>query len=419
MIKLISKEGDFLPIMHKTEGRNVSYVEKNHKMFKNIGNTVDSVLSLDIRPQDLVIFDMVGAGKDAEILKKKGYKVIGGGELNDRLELERDYGNRVMEEHGIRTPDAVAFTDFNRAKQHVSSKGHRFVFKPNGNLDTALTYVSESADDMLRMLGWFEKRVPEGTEFELQEFIDGVEMSTEGWFDGTRFLHPFNSTMEEKKLLDGGLGPSTGCMGNVVWFWDDRHSQILYKHLFEPLEPLLKKARYVGPLDINAIWTSRGPYGLEWTARFGYDAIQAAHRLFTEDFDVFLNDLAAGRIESLPVSRGRLSISVRVSIPPFPNPATEEEPIEDFPIGQFPREYADNIYPSDVWLDDGVVKCAGTDGYICAVASAGKTLKSARQRVYDICEELAIPNKQYRQDIGSRYESEISRVTDIIDRMES
>ena len=36
--------------------------------------------------------------------------------------------------------------------------------------------------------------MPEGTEFELQEFVEGVEVSCEGWFNAPKFPDPFNIT---------------------------------------------------------------------------------------------------------------------------------------------------------------------------------------------------------------------------------
>lgn len=398
--KLISKDGDFLPMLNlmQREGAEVkAYIEEDvGKMYDGIVDQVDNVLELDIQPDDIVVFDMVGAGGAAERLKEKGYNVIGGGKLNDKLELDRDFGSNFMNRHGIKTPQTDVFTDFEKAKEHVRKTGKRYVFKPNGNLETDLTYVSSSADDMLRMLPYLESKCPEDVEFELQEFIDGVEMSTEAWFNGENFVHPINSTIEKKKFMAGGIGPNTGCMGNVMWHWPEDISQLLYRMLFEKMEPTLQEAGYVGPLDINAIWTKQGPYGLEFTARFGYDAIQAFSTTIEDQFSSFLYNFVHRREPiSIPGNTDLYGASVRVSIPPFPNKGD----VPQVPIGGNVGTDRGSIFLSDVYKADSGLFCSGYDGYVLSVARSSKMVSRALQSVYRIIDKLEIPQKQYRIDI--------------------
>jgi phosphoribosylamine--glycine ligase len=419
-IKLISKEGDMLPLtlrMFESGVDTLAYLNKpDCKMHDRMQPKVESTTELDIQPNDTVLFDMVGAGRTADYLKDKGYTVIGAGLINDRLELDRDFGDSFMEQHGIPTPKSTAFTDFDEAIKFVRETGKRYVFKPNGNLDTSLTFASSSAKEMLLMLPLLRQQVPDGTEFELQEFIDGVEMSTEAWFNGERFILPVNSTMEEKKLLAGGLGPNTGCMGNVVWYWDDEISQLLYEILFRPLEPALADAGYLGPLDINAIWTPEGPYGLEFTARFGYDAIQASERLLDGSLADFLQTLP--NLDRVPLeSESRdYSCSVRVSVPPYPN----DGEVQEVPITSIGKSDKDHIYFADTYVDqEGALRCSGFDGYVLAIAENDKTVDRALKRIYRVAERLEIPGKQYRIDIGERVATEALLVEGYIRGMTS
>ncbi len=255
--KLVSKHGDFLPLLMrmKNDSTVTAYVEGSKEIYTELLHRVDSELALDISQEDIVIFDMVGGGPGADILKDKGYTVIGAGKLNDDIELYRDIGQRFMEKVGIHVPPTHNFYDFEMARRFVENTKKIYVFKPNENLDTSLTYISSSSENMLAMLPYLEDECPDDVNFQLQEVVDGIEMSTEAWFNGNKFLLPINSTMEEKKFMSGNLGPNTGCMGNVVWSWNEETSRYLYKILFEPLEEELKESGYLGPLDINAIWT--------------------------------------------------------------------------------------------------------------------------------------------------------------------
>ena len=415
MFKLVSKDGDFLPLLKRIEDEGYpvkAYLDGSNKMYDNMIDKVDNPLELDIAFDDVVIFDMVGAGEAAEVLKEKNYTVIGGGKLNDEIELDRSEGFKLMVEGGIKIPPGASFDSFEEAAAFVQKTGKRYVFKPDGNKNTSLTYVSHSAEELLAMFPYLKEECGEGATFELQEFVEGVEMSTEAWFNGKNFLMPINSTFEEKPLMNEGLGPATGCAGNVVWCWDKERSEKIYHLIFEPLEDKLREANYLGPLDLNAIWTEEGPFGLEWTSRFGYDAIQSFSRLITEDLGSFFRDLP--NLTKLPVSEG-FSVAVRVSIPPYPSDGKPGE----LPLTGLSPKHKDNIYLSDVYWDEElkVYRCAGSDGYVLSVCADSPNLNRAIDRIYQIADSIHIPGKQYRTDIGKRADRDREHVNRWVDRL--
>lgn len=381
------------------------------KLHEGMIPKVSDLAALDISTNDIVVIDMVGFGEGADVLKSKGITVIGGGKLNDKMELDRAFGMSMMKKSGIDIPPGKRFNSFEDAAAFISETKKRYVFKPNGNLNTSLTYVSSSAINLLTMLPYLEKCCEGKADFELQEFVEGIEMSTEAWFNGERFILPINSTMEEKKLFPGNTGPNTGCMGNIVWFWDMETSMKLYERMFRGLEPDLRKSGYVGPIDINAIWNNSGIYGLEFTARFGYDAIQAFDQLLTTPMEEFLKTLKG--LNELPVEAdpGKFAAAVRVSIPPFPH-STDDVP--EVPIIGITKNIKKNIYLSDVCLCEGNLQTAGYDGYILTVADYGDSIHRLTKHLYKMIDIIELPNKQYRNDIGDRVPSEKSEIEKII-----
>lgn len=416
-IKLISHEGDFLGcLLHMHErGEDVkAYIQdpKAKKMHDNLLPKADGPYDLKIQPDDIVVFDMVGAGKEADTLKRKGYQVIGGGSFQDKIELCRKDGEQLMHKVDIRTPPSYGFCDFNSAREFIAEKPDRYVFKPDGNLDTNLTYVASSAENLLRMLPYLEDRCGRNTPFTLEQFVPGIEMSTEGWFNGRRFLRPFNSTMEEKKLLVGGLGPNTGCMGNAVWVWAEEYDEVIYRLLFQKLERELESIGYLGPIDINAIWTDDGPYGLEFTARFGYDAIQALDQLISESLEHFLYTLPSRAAMPEPVAD--FSLAIRVSIPPYPHGHGE---VPELPIGGITPRMKSSLYLSDVYLSNDGLKSAGSDGYILCAASPGPTPVFIQKKLHKMIDKIEVPDKQYRTDIGDRVINDKAAVENILKKL--
>jgi len=184
------------------------------------------------------------------------------------------------------------------------------------------------------------------------------------------------------------------------------------------MEEELRDAHYMGPLDFNAIWTSEGPHGLELTARFGYDAIQALSRIIDQEFGQFLAGLPLA--SSIPTA-DRYSVAVRVSIPPYPN----EGDVPEVPIRGVTEDNKGFIYLSDVKADmpiavdspDEPLACAGSDGYILSVCADSPRLNAALKQVYDTIDTLTIPNGQYRTDIGERVPAEAALVRGWLNRL--
>src|SRR5277367_1493652 len=165
---------------------------------------------------DVSIFDLTGRKRQADHSISL-CPTIGDGSFHCYLEDDRAGGIQLMENAGISVPPYIAFEDIGEAKAYVKKTGKRFVYKPDGgqDQDAGTTYVSKDAEDMLQ---YFDKlgQLSHGAKFILQEFIKGTEVSVEGWFNGEDF-YCLNATIEEKKFMNDGVGPNTGCSGNLVF----------------------------------------------------------------------------------------------------------------------------------------------------------------------------------------------------------
>lgn len=155
-----------------------------------------------------MIFDSAGGGKTADRLRGEGYPVIGASVFADSLELDRSLALGLMEEAGIQVPPSQHFTDWQEGVQYVESRGERMCFKSDNNKLTS--YVSSCPEDMVEFLR-HQQAENEPADFELQDFVKGLEISTELWFDGFDYARPLNHTFERKQLMNDDLGPSSGC----------------------------------------------------------------------------------------------------------------------------------------------------------------------------------------------------------------
>jgi len=400
----VSEYGDTLALAMKVqdEGNEVEFTVLDKKKRHCGAGLVPKVTGnwqKHLSKDKIVVFDMVGSGVIADKLRKQGYMVFGGSVLADKLELDRAFGIRSMEVAGIHTPETVTFKDFDEAIRHVKRKNTRFVFKPNNNLECCYTYVSFNEQDMVHFLESLKKDAKfVGTEFVLQEYQEGIEVSLEGLFNGDDWVDGwFNLTFERKKKMTGDLGESTGCAIDVVKVLEDQRESLMVKKTLEKITPMLKASRYQGVIDINCIWRNGVPLGLEWTTRFGLNAIFTMLELVKDDLGKIIADTCFGSYRGVNTEKAQFSASVRCSIPKEPKIKNRLiQNIKDFK----------HIHSLDMMLDEeGRLVCSDTDRVISVVTAYGGTIKKASDFVYHLINKTSnfgLLDLEYRLDCGSK-----------------
>ncbi len=427
----ISKDGDTWSLAQriKEEG-NRTFVYINNPDKRAIGNGLvdkhseqrvliekdgainEEVLQKVLYPRpDCVVMDMVGEGFGAlaDRMRKEGLSVIGDCAWADRIELDRPYGNKVMKSVGINTPQTKVFTDYKSAIKYVEESNKPYVYKPSGNQCTTTTYVAKGADDLIGMLEYYSN-IKE--EFELQEKVVGIEVSTEVWFNGKEVIN-VNHTMEEKSLLEGGRGPKAGCMGSVVWLGNT--TSRLFKEGVGKLVPALQKINYRGPIDLNTIVTKDKLYGLEFTARFGYDALFVLLEMLKGRINDLLYGVASGVLNKMEF-KAEWGIGVDLCVPPYPFPSDEPNLYEGVLIQGVVAENVKHLWFYDVHRVGERYLCAGCGGDVGAVTARGdkvgdwSPLRDAKRRVLRTISNLTIPDVMYRRDIGDRVPNEYEQL---------
>jgi phosphoribosylamine--glycine ligase len=401
-----SNDGDSLPVVQRLirEGHTARMYIANKESKKVGEGLVPKATSLSPKKGDIIVFDMTGYGKVADLMRKQGYQVIGGSHLADQLERDRGFAMTVMRNADIPVPETVEFRDLRDADRFLSKRNpaEGWYIKPFGENDCSDTY---GAKDVAEMVRWFDSIREAGLvpkRFLLQKKMkDSSALSFEGWFDGDKWVLPWNSTIEDKKLFVGDVGPNTGWMANLVWAYEQKMPKLAMKTLAR-LASLLR-GRYCGPIDINVIFDEKGePHGLEFTPRFGYGAIQALMLLVGGDFGAQLAGFAAGRLHSFQVATDQYSLAINVSTPPFPSEASEA-------AGRRidPRILYDpiRIMPADIMVIEGMPTITGRDAGVAAFGDVWHDLDELRSMVLGRIKDYAIPMAQYRTDPVKRAES--------------
>jgi phosphoribosylamine--glycine ligase len=351
-----------------------------------------------------VIADCTGFGEIMDSFRDAGIRIFGGGGFADKLEANRQYAEEVMRKARIETPKSVSvksWSDAAKQAEKFAELSGKVVLKPEGVLSGVVpSYVASDFEDALSMLKQFEKECGSSdVELTVQEFIEGIAVSTEGWFNGTEWVEGlFNHTIERKQFLDGDLGPSGGCTGNVVWPCDSKDP--LVKETLLKLTEALRERSYVGAIDINCVVNEEGVYGLEFTPRFGYDALPTLlHSLSGFDFGRCIDSLACGELPDVHLVQG-FGAGVRLSIPPWPNEKYHNE--DSIALRGFDDDARQYFYPYGVMFADGELQTTHGVGILGVMNYEGRSIGQAFACVYHQISKLKIPSLQYRTDLAEQ-----------------
>jgi phosphoribosylamine--glycine ligase len=353
--------------------------------------------------------------RDLEWAKAAGVPVVSANRESADWELVRGTGMAIMRRAGIKIPPCQTFTDYDRAIAHVKKTGKRYVSKPDGDADKALSYCSKSPADMVYMLERWKKIATKKAPFILQEFIGGTEMAVGGWFGPGGFNEGWCENWEFKKLMNDEKGVATGEQGTVLRYVRDSK---LARLVLQPVEDMLASVGYVGYVDVNCIIDESGtPWPLEFTMRFGWPTFNIQLALHDGDIAEWLLGLAEGK-DTRPCRMNEIAIGVVVTIPDYPYSHATKKEVTGVPVYGIDTRLRPHVHPAMMMLadapndvDDQVIsmptpQTAGD--YVLIMTATGQEISACRRTVYNRLERLSIPNSpMYRTDIGRRLRTQL------------
>lgn len=366
---------------------------------------------------DIIVADCTGSGALLDRYHNADVPIVGGSSWADKLETDRQYAEEVFETCSIKTPKSKRLNQWEEAAeiiQELGAESGKVVLKPEGSLSGILpSYVSYDLEDAQKTLDSWKNQIGENdVDLTIQEFKEGVALSTEGWFNGKDWVDGlFNHTIERKHFLNSDLGPSGGCTGNVVW--RSERDNPLVSELLLPLTEVLQEHMYRGAIDVNAVLTEDGPFALEFTPRFGYDAFPTLlYSLCEFNFGAFLDGLARGYDMDQELKEG-YGAGIRLSIPPWPSEKFKAK--EKTPIEGLTKQMMSWFYPYDIKKNkEGELEGSGAYGILGVMNGYGETIEEAFEYAEKRLKRLRIPDKQYRTDLAELCYKDFNKVERLI-----
>lgn len=363
-----------------------------------------------VKKDGLILFDSSGFGKIQDKLRKAGYKVVGGSEIGDLLENNRNFGQRIFSQVGMETAFSRTFSNVESAIDFVKRHPDRWVIKQNGQLKKSLNYVGKMDDgrDVISMLSFYQKTLPKRQiNFDLQKRVQGVEIGVGRYFNGKDWVGPIEFNIEHKSLFAGGLGPKTDEMGTVMWYDDDENNPIYQATIFR-MKKYLHKIGFVGDFEINCIVNAEHIYPLEATSRFGDPALQMQTQIHLSPWGEFLSALGNKKTYALRWRRGE-GLVVLIATPPFPYQLKDKKQSSDgikiIIDDELLTKKRKNLHFQEVLYSakESSLVVVGSGGYVLHMSNFNEDLVNAQEELYQDLKKVHIPKMFYRHDIGEKF----------------
>jgi hypothetical protein len=358
-----------------------------------------------------VIVDGVGLSALAASAKGRGTPVVGADPVLERWETVRATGLEQMARAGLRIPPTTRVPTLASAIARLRDPAlgdETVYFKPDGDVPKALT-LSAPAPMLAEVLAWLQhepvaRKIRGGV---LQERIEGGTEVDCSYYLARGVPIAATVTLEEKRLLAGNQGPATGCQLSLQRFLPLDHP--LVGASIGRVLPWLADVDYSGPLDLNMIATTAHgpPFGLEWTARFGWDATQGDFMLLGPEAPAFLDALAE-RDTVPPAPPSDWSLTVRLAMPGLDPeerralPSWTGYPLPSLlsVLGSVAAEPV-WFWPDDVWERPDGTWVSGPTGILGVLSVRGTRLETMAAQLEGVLRELrqAIPMLVARTDV--------------------
>ena len=373
------------------------------------GDSCDIELALTVARREEIDLTIVGpedplAAGIVDAFQQAGLRIFGPTAAAARLESDKAFAKRLMRQHAVPTAEARIFDNYELARQYIATRDEALVVKAAGLAKgKGVLVCDEPADAILaaeRML--IDHAFGEaGARIIVEERLTGPEVSLLAIVDG-HTLFVLEPAQDHKRLCDNDEGPNTGGMGAFcpTPTVDETLMQQIERQIFVPiLDALVREGiHYRGVLYAGLILTAAGPKVLEFNCRFGDPEAQAVLLRLRSDLLELIDAAVSGRLEQADVRWDpRHALCVVLASGGYPE--------------QYPTGLVINGLPDDANRDDLAVFHAGTKrvddqivtagGRVLGVTALGDTLAEARQRAYEVVEQITFEGAVYRSDLGA------------------
>ncbi len=335
--------------------------------------------------------------------QKRGLNIFGPSRLAAEIEGSKVFSKQFMERNNIPTAKAEIINSEAEFKEIVSKKNFPYVLKADGLAQGKGVFVVKSKEDLeeAHKSFYLDKRFGNAaSRILIEEYLEGEEVSFMVISDGKVAL-PLASSKDYKRLGENDTGPNTGGMGShspAVILDKDNSKKIMTDIMLPAISGLANEGReYKGVLYAGIILTQKGPYVLEFNARFGDPETQSVLLRMEDDLFPILYQASKGKLQIQRIEwKKEATACIVLASKGYPENYEKGFPIKG--IEEAENVEGVTVIHAGTILKDGIFHTNG--GRVLNVCGNGQTLAQAIGRAYLGVKAINFENKYYRSDIG-------------------
>ncbi|MEG0771277.1 MAG: phosphoribosylamine--glycine ligase, partial [Clostridia bacterium] len=240
-----------------------------------------------VAPDDPLSMGMV------DLLTENGFSTFGPTKMAARIESSKSFSKDLMKKYDIPTADYQVFTDSEKAISYIKEKGAPIVVKASGlalGKGVVVATTEEMAIDAVNSIMGDKIFGNAGNEVVIEECLSGPEISVLAFTDG-KVIVPMVSAQDHKRAFDNDEGPNTGGMGAFSpskYYTSELAKECMDTIYLKTLNALnSENCKFKGVIYFGLMLTAKGPYVIEYNARFGDPETQVVlTRLKSDLYDI-------------------------------------------------------------------------------------------------------------------------------------
>ena len=338
--------------------------------------------------------------------QKNNLKIFGPSKAAAQLESSKEFAKDFMHRHNIPTASYQTFTDLNKAKEYVKKYGAPIVIKADGLAAGKGVIIAENEPEAFKALELMlidNAFGDSGARVVIEEYLEGEEASFIVISDGDSIL-PLASSQDHKRLLDNDVGPNTGGMGAyspAPIVTEDVHNKIMA----QVIEPTIKGMKSDGINFCGFLYAglmidkNNNIKTLEFNCRMGDPETQPILFRLKSDLLPVLLDATNNQLHKSQIEwEDNSSITVVMASKNYP----DQPELGDIIYGLDSEKLSTDtfIFHAGTTLENGKIKTSG--GRVLGVTAKEKSLKEAKEKVYQLVKKIKFNGAQYRKDIANK-----------------
>ena len=337
----------------------------------------------------------------ADRCREAGVLVFGPTKAAARIESSKAFAKELMENHGIPCASGKVFFTYFGARRYLLNQTPPIVVKTDGLAAGKGVVVARTLNEALVAL--YELMVKErfGQQAIVDEYLQGREISLMAFTDGS-IARPIAPACDYKRVFDEDKGLNTGGMGS--YSSPELLNQTMIKKLTETIiipavYAIGEEARwpYQGVLYAGLMMTTDGPKVLEFNARFGDPETQVQiPRLKTDLADIMMA-VTNRTLRQIKIKwSDEACVGVVMASEGYPGKPKVGREVTG--LNDVDKDII--VFHAGTEMRGGKTLTVG--GRVLTVVATGKTLREARDKVYDNIRRIRFDGCHYRKDIALR-----------------